>query len=144
MYPFAQGPFPGNAQTLGDGTLHQLSQTTHYWWCWLAIGVSIAYILLLNVLIVIFLTILPRKLLHPFSCLLYWSLSSSSVDLWEPSKPLSPCGCLLSIFATIILEATPLNQDAVCDGLAMYAAQLVVLRQHCALCPHTPLSLLLW
>ena len=64
VYPFAQGPFPANTQTLGDGMLHQLSQTTHYWWCWLAIGVSIAYILLLNVLIVILLTVLPRKLLH--------------------------------------------------------------------------------
>ncbi|KAL3140482.1 hypothetical protein ABBQ38_004739 [Trebouxia sp. C0009 RCD-2024] len=59
VYPFAQGPFPANTQSLGDGVLHQLSQTTHYWWCWLAIGVCIAYIFLLNVLIVIFLTILP-------------------------------------------------------------------------------------
>ncbi|KAL0018676.1 hypothetical protein WJX77_002041 [Trebouxia sp. C0004] len=59
LYPYAQGPFPRNSQTLGDGMLHQLSQTTHYWWCWLAIGVTIAYILLLNVLIVILLTILP-------------------------------------------------------------------------------------
>lgn len=31
----------------------------NYWWCWLAIGVSIAYILLLNIVIVTLLTILP-------------------------------------------------------------------------------------
>ena len=61
-FPYAQGPFPAGVQSLGDGMLHQLAQTTHYWWCWLAIGVSLAYIFLLNVLIVIALTVLPRKL----------------------------------------------------------------------------------
>ena len=64
VYPYAQGPFPPNSQTLGDGMLHQLSQTTHYWWCWLAIGVTIGYVLLLNVLIVVFLTILPGNSTH--------------------------------------------------------------------------------
>ncbi|DBA99141.1 TPA: hypothetical protein ACH3X3_011764 [Trebouxia sp. C0006] len=58
-YPYAQGIFPANTQTLGDGILHQLSQTTHYWWCWLAIGVCLAYIFLLNLLIPVLLTILP-------------------------------------------------------------------------------------
>ena len=61
-YPYAQGPFAAGEQTLGDGILHQLAQTTHYWWCWLAIGVTLAYIFLLNVLIVMFLAVLPREL----------------------------------------------------------------------------------
>ena len=64
-YPFAQGIYPANTQTLGDGILHQFSESTHYWWCWVAVGVLIGYILLLNVLIAVLLTVLPRKsLLH--------------------------------------------------------------------------------
>ena len=44
---------------------HQLSQTTHYWWCWLAIGVAaIGYAVLLNVLIVIFLLGLSGHFTH--------------------------------------------------------------------------------
>lgn len=54
-YPYAAG------ETLGDGILGTLGQPIHYWWCWLAIGVCIAYILLLNVVIVILLTILPGQ-----------------------------------------------------------------------------------
>ena len=60
-YPFAQGIYPANTQTLGDGILHQFSESTHYWWCWVAVGVLIGYILLLNVLIAVLLTVLPRK-----------------------------------------------------------------------------------
>ncbi len=57
LYPY------GSTDTLGDGILLSIGQPTHYWWCWLAIGVCIAYILLLNIVIVILLTILPGKLL---------------------------------------------------------------------------------
>ncbi len=63
LYPYAQGAFPAYTQTLGDGVMHQLSQSTHYWWCWVAIGVCVAYILVLNVLIAVLLTVLPRKFL---------------------------------------------------------------------------------
>ncbi|DBB15923.1 TPA: hypothetical protein ACH3X3_003297 [Trebouxia sp. C0006] len=59
LYPYAQGPFPAYSQTLGDGILHQTSQSTHYWWCWMAIGELVAYILIMNVAIPAFLTILP-------------------------------------------------------------------------------------
>ncbi|KAL0019151.1 hypothetical protein WJX77_009596 [Trebouxia sp. C0004] len=52
-YPYAQGPFPAYSQTL-DGVLHQTSQSTHYWWCWVAIGEFVAYILLMNVAIPVF------------------------------------------------------------------------------------------
>ena len=60
-YPYAQGIFPANTQTLGDGILHQLHQSTHYWWCWAALGVGIAYVLVMNIAIVILLKILPRE-----------------------------------------------------------------------------------
>ena len=64
LYPYAQGPFPAYSQTLGDGILHQTSQSTHYWWCWMAIGELVAYILIMNVAIPAFLTILPRRFLY--------------------------------------------------------------------------------
>ena len=60
-YPYAQGPFPANSQTLGDGVMHQSSQSTHYWWCWVAIGEMIAYILVMNLAIPVLLEILPGK-----------------------------------------------------------------------------------
>ena len=60
-YPYAQGIFPANGQTLGDGILHQLHQPTHYWWCWLAIGAGLAYILVMNIAIVFLLKMLPRE-----------------------------------------------------------------------------------
>lgn len=52
-------PYGGAGLTLGDGILQSIGMPVNYWWCWLAIGVSIAYILLLNAVIVILLTILP-------------------------------------------------------------------------------------
>lgn len=41
--------------------MHQTSQSTHYWWCWVAIGELIAYILVMNAAIAVLLTILPRQ-----------------------------------------------------------------------------------
>ena len=56
-------PFPyGTGETLGDGILHSIGMSTHYWWCWLAIGVCLAYIAVMNLIIVVLLTILPRRL----------------------------------------------------------------------------------
>lgn len=52
-------PYGGTGQTLGDGIMRSIDLPVDYWWCWLAIGVSIAYILLLNAIIVILLTVLP-------------------------------------------------------------------------------------
>ena len=63
-YPYATG------ETLGDGILGSLGQSTHYYWCWIAIGVCLAYILLLNIIIVILLTVLPGlHPTHPHPCL---------------------------------------------------------------------------
>lgn len=59
-YPFAQGIFPANTQTMGDGILHQLHQSTYYHWCWIAVGVGLGYIFVMNVAIVFLLKILPR------------------------------------------------------------------------------------
>ncbi len=59
LYPY------GSTQTLGDGILGTIGISTHYYWCWIAIGVCLAYILLFNVIIVILLTVLPRKLVSP-------------------------------------------------------------------------------
>lgn len=54
-YPYA--PYLG--RTLGDGTLLGLDMSTDYYWCWIGIGVSLAYILLLNAMIVLLLAFLP-------------------------------------------------------------------------------------
>ncbi|DBA79271.1 TPA: hypothetical protein ACH3X2_007820 [Trebouxia sp. C0005] len=53
LYPY------GSTQTLGDGIMGTIGISTHYYWCWIAIGVCLAYILLFNVIIVILLTVLP-------------------------------------------------------------------------------------
>ncbi len=74
LYPY------GSTQTLGDGILGSIGMPTHYYWCWIAIGVCLAYILLFNVIIVILLTVLPRKFESPSSLsvvvqrVLTWSL----------------------------------------------------------------------
>lgn len=68
LYPY------GSTQTLGDGILASIGISAHYYWCWIAIGVCLAYILLFNVIIVILLTVLPRKFVFP---------SSLSVDLQQ-------------------------------------------------------------
>lgn len=59
LYPY------GSTQTLGDGIMGTIGISTHYYWCWIAIGVCLAYILLFNVIIVILLTVLPRKFESP-------------------------------------------------------------------------------
>ena len=74
LYPY------GSTQTLGDGILGTIGISTHYYWCWVAIGVCLAYILLFNVIIVILLTVLPRKFVFPSTLsvvmqqVLIWSL----------------------------------------------------------------------
>ena len=52
-------PYGGTGQTLGDGIMRSLDLPVDYWWCWLAIGVCIAYIILLNAIIIFLLTVLP-------------------------------------------------------------------------------------
>ena len=74
-YPYAAG------ETLGDGILGTLGQPIHYWWCWLAIGVCIAYILLFNVVIVILLTILPGQYVSADHTRLVLSILLSCVAL---------------------------------------------------------------
>lgn len=74
-YPYATGGLGG--ATLGDGIMGSLGLSTHYYWCWIAIGVCIAYILLLNIIIVILLTILPRKPLYSL-CMSYMAIISQS------------------------------------------------------------------
>lgn len=54
-YPYA----PYQAETLGNGILMGLDMGTEYWWCWLALGVNLAYIFLLNGVLVLCLTFLP-------------------------------------------------------------------------------------
>ena len=54
-YPYA--PYQG--LTLGDGILRGLDMENEYWWVWLGIGVNLAYILLMNVMIIICLAYLP-------------------------------------------------------------------------------------
>lgn len=44
---------------MGDGVLLSLDMSTDYWWCWLGIAVNLAYILLLNGLIILLLAVLP-------------------------------------------------------------------------------------
>ncbi len=53
-------PYPiYGGMTLGDGILAGLDMENRYWWVWLGIGVNLAYILLMNVIIVICLAYLP-------------------------------------------------------------------------------------
>ena len=54
-YPYA--PYLG--RTLGDGVLLSMDMSTEYWWCWVGIAVNVAYILLLNGLIILLLAFLP-------------------------------------------------------------------------------------
>lgn len=55
QYPYP--PYLG--RTLGDGVLLSLDMSSEYWWCWIGIAVSLAYILLLNVILVLCLAFLP-------------------------------------------------------------------------------------
>ncbi|KAL3141609.1 hypothetical protein ABBQ32_004850 [Trebouxia sp. C0010 RCD-2024] len=55
QYPYP--PYLG--RTLGDGVLLSLDMSSQYWWCWLGIAVSLAYILLLNVTLILCLAFLP-------------------------------------------------------------------------------------
>lgn len=64
-------PYGGTGQTLGDGIMRSIDLPVDYWWCWLAIGVCIAYILLLNVIIVVLLTVLPGLLYNRLYHLLF-------------------------------------------------------------------------
>ena len=41
--------------------MESLGLPVNYYWCWIAVGVCIAYIILLNILIVFLLSVLPRK-----------------------------------------------------------------------------------
>ncbi|KAL0051690.1 hypothetical protein WJX82_000289 [Trebouxia sp. C0006] len=53
-------PYPiYGGMTLGDGILAGLDMENKYWWVWLGIGVNVAYILLMNVIIIICLAYLP-------------------------------------------------------------------------------------
>lgn len=54
-YPYA----PYQDHTLGDGVLLSLNMSTKYYWCWIGIGVNLAYIVLLNAIIVLCLAFLP-------------------------------------------------------------------------------------
>ncbi len=45
--------------TLGDGILTGLDMENKYWWVWLGIGVNVAYIFLLNMIIIVCLAYLP-------------------------------------------------------------------------------------
>lgn len=56
-YPYA--PYQG--LTLGDGILRSLDMENEYWWVWLGIGVNLAYIFLMNVIIIICLAYLPGE-----------------------------------------------------------------------------------
>ena len=53
-------PYPIYAgRTLGDGILAGYDMENEYWWVWLGIGVNLAYILLMNVIIIFCLAYLP-------------------------------------------------------------------------------------
>ncbi|KAL3160198.1 hypothetical protein ABBQ32_010959 [Trebouxia sp. C0010 RCD-2024] len=54
-YPYP--PYQG--LTLGDGILRNLDMENKYWWVWLGIGVNLAYILLMNMIIIVCLAYLP-------------------------------------------------------------------------------------
>lgn len=56
-YPYP--PYQG--LTLGDGILRNLDMENKYWWVWLGIGVNLAYILLMNMIIIICLAYLPGE-----------------------------------------------------------------------------------
>ncbi|KAL0021570.1 hypothetical protein WJX77_010078 [Trebouxia sp. C0004] len=60
--PFPYAPYQG--RTLGDGTLLGLDMSTDYYWCWIGLGVNLAYILLLNAMIVALLAFLPAYGTH--------------------------------------------------------------------------------
>ena len=88
LYPY------GSTQTLGDGILGSIGISTHYYWCWIAIGVCLAYILLFNVIIVILLTVLPRKFVFPSTLSVVvqrvliwysaWCCLFSGAGVWHP------------------------------------------------------------
>lgn len=60
--PFPYAPYQD--RTLGDGTLLGLDMSTDYYWCWIGLGVNLAYILLLNAMIVTLLAFLPAYGAH--------------------------------------------------------------------------------
>ena len=60
--PFPYPPYQD--RTLGDGTLLGLDMSTDYYWCWIGLGVNLAYILLLNAMIVTLLAFLPAYGAH--------------------------------------------------------------------------------
>ena len=77
-YPYP----PYQVLTLGDGILRGLDMENEYWWVWLGIGVNLAYILLMNVVIIICLAYLPGELQHVkrflhIKCVHLWLLSVS-------------------------------------------------------------------
>lgn len=89
-------PYGATGQTLGDGILQSIGMPVDYWWCWLAIGVSIAYILLLNAVIVILLTVLPGPhtylwVLYNAACLTSTRLACASDKGPARDKGSSPC-----------------------------------------------------
>ena len=57
--PYTYAPYQD--LTLGDGILLGLDMENKYWWVWLGIGVNLAYILLMNVIIIICLAYLPGE-----------------------------------------------------------------------------------
>ena len=54
-YPYS----PYQDRTLGDGILLSYDMSTEYWWCWVGLGVNLAYIFFLNALIMLCLAFLP-------------------------------------------------------------------------------------
>ncbi len=111
LYPY------GSTQTLGDGILASIGISTHYYWCWIAIGVCLAYILLFNVIIVILLTVLPRKFESPRPVSGFAASADlvSGVGLWHPicaSNAVMLCtSCLVSFKASSAAAHMP------CDDL---------------------------
>ena len=63
-YPYA----PYQDLTLGDGILTGLDMSNEYWWVWLGVGVNLAYVFLMNVMIVICLAYLPGVLCSATLC----------------------------------------------------------------------------
>lgn len=62
-------PYPIYAgRTLGDGILAGYDMENEYWWVWLGIGVNLAYILLMNIIIIFCLAYLPG-MCSAFGCL---------------------------------------------------------------------------
>ncbi len=60
--PFPYAPYQD--RTLGDGTLLGLDMSTDYYWCWIGLGFNLAYIFLLNAMIVTLLAFLPAYGAH--------------------------------------------------------------------------------